>query len=67
MATLRAGSILFAFFIVTLCGILWQESALRLGLKRRKTFPHRYHRFVARLFGIHIRVVGVPVQDRAAL
>ena len=67
MATLRAGSILFAFFIVTLGGILWQESALRLGLKRRKTFPHRYHRFVARLFGIRIRVVGAPVQDRAAL
>ena len=34
----------------------------------RKTFPHRYHRFVAWLFGIHIRVIGArPVTGRGVL
>src|SRR5580704_5824 len=65
--SLRAATILFVFFILTVAGIPWQMSAQRFRLKRRKTFPHRYHRFLCRLFGIRLTVIGTPVQDRGVL
>lgn len=67
MQTLRAIGILAVFLTVTLLGIVWQSSALRFGLKRRKTFPNRYHRFLCRLFGIRLRVIGTPVQNEGVL
>lgn len=67
MQALRAIGILTVFLTVTLLGIVWQESALRFQLKRRKTFPQRYHRFLCRLFGIRLRVIGTPVQDQGVL
>src|SRR5579863_2592152 len=60
MPTIRAAAILTVFLIVTLILIPWQWLLLTLGLPSRRTFPHRYHRFVARLFGIRIRVRGAP-------
>lgn len=67
MQALRAAGILFVFLTVTLVGIPWQASALRFKLKRRKTFPNRYHRFMCRLFGIRLRVIGKPVQHEGVL
>ena len=67
MQSIRAVGILAVFLVVTLVSIPWQSSALRFGLRRRKTFPNRYHRFVARLFGIRLRVIGTPVQDQGVL
>lgn len=67
MQSIRAFLILGVFLLATLISIPWQSSALRFGLKRRKTFPNRYHRFVARLFGIRLRVIGTPVQDQGVL
>lgn len=67
MRSLRAATILFVFFVATMIGMPWQASALRLKLKRRKTFPNRYHRWVCKLFGIRVTVVGQPVQDRGVL
>jgi len=67
MQTLRAAGILIVFLLVTLAGIPWQESALRFKLRRRKTFPNRYHRFMCRLFGIRLRVIGTPVQNQGVL
>ena len=67
MQSLRAATILGAFFVLTVVGIPWQLSAQRFRLKRRKTFPHRYHRLLCRLFGIHVTVLGKPVQDRGVL
>jgi len=67
MAALRAAVILAAFLIVTAVCIPWQWSALKLNLKRRKTFPNRYHKFVAGLFGIRIQIVGTPVQGQGVL
>ena len=67
MQSIRAFGILAVFLAVTLVSIPWQGSALRFGLKRRKTFPNRYHRFVCRLFGIRLRVIGTPVQDQGVL
>lgn len=67
MSRLRAAIILFVFVLVTLAGIPWQAWALRFGLARRKTFPHRYHRFLARLLDLRICVIGTPVQGSGAL
>ena len=67
MQSIRAFGILVVFLAVTLFSIPWQGSALHFGFKRRKTFPNRYHRFMCRLFGIRLRVVGTPVQDQGVL
>jgi 1-acyl-sn-glycerol-3-phosphate acyltransferase len=48
-------------------GIPWQGSALRFQLPRRKTFPHRFHRFLCRLFGIRVTVIGAPANGRGLL
>jgi 1-acyl-sn-glycerol-3-phosphate acyltransferase len=67
MQRLRAFGILFTFVLVTLPGIPWQATALRFNLPRRKTFPHRYHKFLCKLFGIRVTVIGTPVQDKGVL
>jgi len=67
MPTLRASVILAIFLIVTLILIPVQWLGVTLGLPYRRDFPHAYHRFVARLFGIRIRVVGNPVRGRGVL
>ena len=67
MRPLRAFVLLFIFFLATVAGIPWQWSALRFKLPRRKTFPNRYHRWVCRLFGIRITVIGTPIHDRGVL
>jgi lyso-ornithine lipid O-acyltransferase len=67
MQPLRAATLLFIFLVATLAGIPWQSSALRFNLPRRKTFPHRYHRWLCGLFGIRVTVIGKPFQDRGVL
>lgn len=67
MQTLRAAVLLFVFVVLTLVLMPWQASALRFKRRRRKTFPHRYHRFMCALFGIRLRVIGTPVQDEGVL
>ncbi len=67
MQSLRAATLLFIFLVATLAGIPWQSSALRFNLPRRKTFPHRYHRWLCGLFGIRVTVIGKPFQDRGVL
>jgi lyso-ornithine lipid O-acyltransferase len=60
MPTLRAAVILAAFLAITLILIPFQWLLVTLRLPLRRTFPHRYHRMVAHLFGIRVRVVGTP-------
>lgn len=67
MQSLRAFGILLTFVLVTLPGIPWQASAVRFNLPRRRTFPHRYHKFLCKLFGIRVTVIGTPVQDKGVL
>ena len=67
MPTLRAAVILTVFLIVTLILIPWQWLLLKLRLPARRTFPHRYHRFVASLFGIKILVRGTPPKNATLL
>jgi lyso-ornithine lipid O-acyltransferase len=62
----RACFILTVFLIVTFVLIPYQWLLLTLGVGERRIFPHRYHRFVAKLFGIEIKVVG-SVPAKAAL
>ncbi|HMH66172.1 MAG TPA: lysophospholipid acyltransferase family protein, partial [Rhizomicrobium sp.] len=40
---------------------------LKLGSRAARTFPNRYHKVVAALFGIHIRIVGAPVTGEGVL
>jgi 1-acyl-sn-glycerol-3-phosphate acyltransferase len=67
MARLRAAFIIAAFLIVTLPCMAVQWLLLKLRLAAARTFPHRYHRFVAFLFGMHIKVVGKPVRGEGVL
>ena len=67
MARLRAALIIAAFFIVTLPCMAVQWLFLKLRLPAARSFPHRYHRFVALLFGMQIKVVGKPVSGEGVL
>ncbi|MEI9885652.1 MAG: lysophospholipid acyltransferase family protein [Rhizomicrobium sp.] len=67
MQKLRAYGIIVVFLTVTLLGIPYQSLALRFGWKSRKSFPNRYHRFMARLFGIRIKTLGTPVTGQGVL
>ncbi|MBV9062284.1 MAG: 1-acyl-sn-glycerol-3-phosphate acyltransferase, partial [Alphaproteobacteria bacterium] len=67
MQSLRAAVILFVFFIATIAGMPWQASAIRFRVPRRKNFPHRYHKWLCRLFGIRLTVIGTPIQGRGVL
>jgi len=67
MRSLRAIWILSVFVLVTLAFLPWQESAVIFKLARRKSFPQRYHRFMAKLFGIRVKVIGTPVTGGALM
>ena len=67
MPTVRAAAILAVFVLVTLLLIPVQWLGVKLGLAYARHLPHRYHRFVAGLFGIRIKVIGAPPPDGAVL
>ena len=67
MSRLRAALIIAAFLAVTLVGMPVQWLLLKLRSPAARTFPHRYHRLVAALFGMHIKVVGTPVTGEGVL
>ena len=67
MARLRAVFIIAAFLVITLLCMPVQWLLLKLGSRAARTFPNRYHRWVAALFGIHIKIVGSPVTGEGVL
>jgi len=67
MQTLRAFLLAMAFLALTLLSAPIQWLAIRMGIALQKSYPHAYHRFLCRLFGIKIRVIGQPVLDRGVL
>ena len=67
MPTLRAAVILTVFLAVTIILIPVQWLGVTLHLRWRRSLPHAYHRFIARLFGIRVRVLGKPVAGKGAL
>jgi 1-acyl-sn-glycerol-3-phosphate acyltransferase len=67
MATLRAAWLVFLFIIVTLIGIPFQIIAVKLGPRFATLIPYRYHRFVCRLIGLRVTLIGTPVSGGALM
>jgi 1-acyl-sn-glycerol-3-phosphate acyltransferase len=67
MRSLRAISVLLTFLLSALFVIPYQSVALRFRSMGYKRIPQTYQRFLARLFGIHVKVIGKPVQNRGVL
>ena len=67
MPTIRAAFVLTVFLTATLLLIPVQWLLVALKLPARRNLPHRYHRFVAYLFGIKVRVQGKPPAGPALL
>jgi 1-acyl-sn-glycerol-3-phosphate acyltransferase len=67
MAAFRAAVILAAFLLLTVILMPLQWLLVRGHLPGRRALPHAYHRLVARLFGIHIRIKGTPVRGEGVL
>ena len=67
MARLRAVFIIVSFLVITLLGIPVQWLLLKLRSPAARTLPWRYHKLVAALFGIHIKVIGRPVTGEGVL
>lgn len=64
---LRATLILAAFFGVTLPLMLVQYILLRLRAPFARKLPHHYHRFVCRLLGLRVHILGQVDPNRPAL
>ena len=67
MQSLRAAYILGVFLLSAVFVIPYQSVALRFKTMGYKSIPERYQRFLSRLFGIRVTVIGKPVQDRGVL
>lgn len=67
MGRLRAAFAIASFLLLTLLCMPVQWLFLKLGSRAARTFPNRYHRWVAALFGIHIRTLGEPVTGEGVL
>lgn len=67
MQTVRAFCLLLAFLCLTVASVPIQWLAIRLRLPLQKTYPHAYHRFLTRMLGIRVTVIGTPIQDRGVL
>lgn len=58
MGTLRAGSVLAAFFVLTVPLMPVQAALVRLAPKAARRFPHWYHKRVCRLLGVRLTIEG---------
>ena len=67
IARLRAGAIVAAFLAITLVCMPWQALLLRVDPAAARRFPNRYHRLVAKLFGLKLTVIGAPVTGEGVL
>lgn len=63
MATLRAFIILVIFVTATLLLAPLQWFAIRLDWRLQRSLPYRFHRFLCRLLGIRVTVVGEPLKN----
>jgi 1-acyl-sn-glycerol-3-phosphate acyltransferase len=67
MSRLRATAVLIAFLAVTLPAMPLQWLFVKFKSPAARSFPNRYHRLVAAIFGIHIRIIGKPVTGEGVL
>lgn len=67
MQSLRAAGILFVFLFTSAFVIPLQMFGLRFKTLGYKRMPFLYQRFLMHLFGLHVRIIGTPIQDRGVL
>lgn len=67
MGRLRAAGIIAAFLVMTFTLMPLQWLFIKLNSPAKRTFPNRYHRWVAGLFGIHLTRIGKPVTGEGVL
>jgi 1-acyl-sn-glycerol-3-phosphate acyltransferase len=67
MGTVRATSILVAFFAMTVPLMPVQAVLLRVWPSGARRFPNWYHRKVCRLFGVRLHIDGAVVPDKPVL
>jgi 1-acyl-sn-glycerol-3-phosphate acyltransferase len=67
MSRLRAAACLTGFLLLTLPLMPLQQLFLWTSPQMARRFPHYYHRCLARLLGIRVRVRGTPASPRALL
>jgi 1-acyl-sn-glycerol-3-phosphate acyltransferase len=67
MRTLRAFFVLATFLLSAAFVIPYQMFALRFKTVGYKNIPERYQRFLSKLFGIHVTIIGAPLQGRGVL
>ena len=67
MQTLRAYGIIIIFLAVTLILMPYQMFNVRFKTRAMRTFPWRYHRFLCKLFGIRMTIIGKPVTGEGVL
>jgi lyso-ornithine lipid O-acyltransferase len=67
MQSLRAAWVLFVFLFTSLFVIPFQAVGLRFRTLGYRQMPFLYQRFLCRVFGLRVRVIGTPVQDRGVL
>ncbi len=67
MLTLRAFCVAAVFFGLTVLSAPIQWLSIRCGWPLMRSYPHAYHKFLCRLFGIRLHVIGEAVADRGVL
>jgi 1-acyl-sn-glycerol-3-phosphate acyltransferase len=67
MRSLRAFFVLAAFLLSAAVVIPYQAVMLRFKIRGYKQTPRAYQKFLSRIFGIRVKIIGTPVQDRGAL
>ena len=67
MPTLRAFCLASLFLGLTVLSAPIQWLAIRCGWKLQKSYPHAYHKFLCRLFGLRVHIKGTPVTGRGVL
>lgn len=67
MRSLRAFFVLVTFLLSAAFVIPYQMFALRFKTLAYKSIPEAYQRFLSKLFGIHVTIIGTPLQDRGVL
>jgi len=67
MQSFRAAAMLLTFVVLSLLIIPLQSVLMAMGIRESRNIPHRYSRVLCRLFGIRVKVIGAPIDDRGVL
>jgi 1-acyl-sn-glycerol-3-phosphate acyltransferase len=67
MRSPRAFFVLATFLVSAAVVIPYQMVALRFKTFGYKNIPERYQRFLSKVFGINVTVIGAPLQNRGVL